>query len=72
MNWFRKLFCFCFTALKAALLFFALFCLFGGLDNLLNPSEPSADFGRILDIFLGVVIWLIVCQIHLPLWMRRR
>jgi len=72
MNRRHKFLALCFTVVKTALLFFALFCLYGGLDNLLNPDEPGGDFIRALDIFLGVMIWLVACQIHLPLWMRGR
>ena len=61
----------CFTLLKTALLFFALFCIYGGLDNLLNTDEADGDFIRICDIFIGVLIWLSTCQIHLPLRMRQ-
>ena len=70
MNWRYRVFGICFTIAKTALLFFALFCIYGGLDNLLNTDEPDGDFIRIFDIFLGVMIWLVACQIHLPLRMR--
>jgi arginine exporter protein ArgO len=60
-----------FTAAKTLLLFFALFCIFGGLDKLIFTNEPAKDLLRIGDIFIGVMIWLVACQIHLPLRMRR-
>lgn len=66
-----KIFGICFTAVKTFLLFFAMFCIFGGLDKLIFTNEPAKDILRIGDIFIGVMIWLVACQIPLPLRIRR-
>ena len=63
---------FFFNIVKTLLLFFALYRIYEGLDNLIFTFASNNDLISVCDIFFGVIIWLVACRIHLHLRMRRR